>query len=162
MSEIVRFAKKYLPGFKNAYLQSTAPQVGVRETRRIMGDYVLSTDDLLSLKEFPDRICRGCFKIDVHNPTGTGIEQIEIPKGQSYTIPYRSLLVRGKDNLIMGCRAISSTHKAHSAIRVQPIVMAMGQAAGTAAALSVEKGANLRDISKTELQDTLVKANVVL
>ena len=160
--EISKFAKKYLPGFKNAYISKIAPNVGVRESRRILGEYILTADDLLSLKEFPDKICRGSYEIDIHNPTGQGTKIIEIPEGGSYTIPYRSLLVKGKNNLIMGCRAVSSTHEAHSAIRIQPIVMAIGQSAGTASALSLEKNLNLKNIPVKELQNVLQKANVVL
>lgn len=160
--EIAAYAKKYLPGFKNAYISKIPAQVGIRESRRIIGDYMLAADDLKNCVEFPDRICRGSYPIDIHNPTGQGTTIVRIPEGESYTIPYRSLMVQGKDNLIMGCRAVSSTHEAHSAIRVQPIVMAMGQAAGTAAALSLEKGENMRSVEINELQDTLKKAGAVL
>ena len=160
--EIAAYAKKYLPGFKDAYISKIPTQVGIRESRRIIGDYMLTADDLKNLKEFPDRICRGSYPIDIHNPTGQGTTIVRIPEGESYTIPYRSLLVKGKENLIMGCRAVSSTHEAHSAIRVQPIVMAMGQAAGTAAALSLEKKVNMRNLPVEELQGTLKNANVVL
>ena len=160
--EIAAYAKKYLPGFKNAYISKIAPNVGVRESRRIVGEYMLTAEDLMSVKEFPDRICRGSYDIDIHNPTGQGTTIIRIPEGESYTIPYRSLLVKDRNNLIMGCRAISATHEAHSAIRIQPIVMAIGQAAGTATALSLKKGVNLQNLSVSELQGILEEANVVL
>jgi len=160
--EIAAFAKKYLPGFKDAYISKIAPNVGVRESRRIVGEYMLTADDLMSVKEFPDRICRGSYPIDIHSPTGQGTKIVSIPEGESYTIPYRSILVKGKNNVIMGCRAVSSTHEAHSAIRVQPIVMAIGQAAGTAAALSLKKGVHPQKLSVTELQGTLQEADAVL
>jgi hypothetical protein len=161
--QIAEYAKKYLPGFKNATISKIAPQVGIRETRRIAGDYTVTENDLLSLKEFPDRIGRGCYEIDVHTPDGKGEGSwIHFPKGESYTIPFRSLLVTGKDNLIMGCRAISATHIAHGALRVQPNVMTIGQAAGTAAALALEKEMTMRDLPVDLLQERLRKDNVVI
>jgi hypothetical protein len=160
--EIAAFAKQYLPGFKNAYLSRVAPQVGVRETRRILGDYLLTEMDIASATDFKDSVARGCFGMEMHNPSGSGISFTEIPEGKSYTIPARSLFVRKKKNLIMGCRAISCTHEAHSAIRVQPNVMAIGQAAGTAAALSVSFGSELRKLPVAKLQSVLKEAAAVI
>lgn len=149
------FANKYLPGFEKAYISQVASNVGVRETRRIVGDYQITQEDLLSCKPFEDSVARGCYPIDIHNPTGGGTTIIGLEEGQSYCIPYRSMLVKGFDNLIMGCRAIWGTHEAHSAYRVQPIVMSIGHAAGAAAAMSCESGADLRKVPVPELQEKL-------
>ena len=149
------FASKYLPGFEKAYISQVASNVGVRETRRIVGDYQITQEDLLSCKPFEDSVARGCYPIDIHNPTGSGTTIIHLEEGKSYAIPYRSLLVKGFDNLVTGCRAIWGTHEAHSAYRVQPIVMSIGHAAGAAAAMSCESGADLRKVSIPELQEKL-------
>ncbi|MBN2290591.1 MAG: FAD-dependent oxidoreductase [Candidatus Glassbacteria bacterium] len=149
------FANKYLPGFGKAYISQVASNVGVRESRRVVGDYQITQDDLLSCRPFDDSVARGCYPIDIHSPTGGGTTIIHLEEGQSYAIPYRSLLVKGFDNLIMGCRAIWGTHEAHSAYRVQPIVMSIGHAAGVAAAMASSSGADYRRVSVPGLQERL-------
>ena len=156
------FANKYLPGFEKAYISLVATNVGVRESRRIVGDYQITQDDLLSCKPFEDTVARGCYPIDIHNPTGGGTTLIYLEEGQSYAIPYRSLLVKGFDNLIMGCRAIWGTHEAHSAYRVQPIVMSIGHAAGAAAAMAFNSGADFRRVSVSRLQEQLKAQGAVI
>ena len=156
------YARKYLPGFEKAYIGQIASQVGVRESRRIVCDYRLIQDDLLSCREFEDGIARGCWSIDIHNPDGRGTYKIGIPAGQAYTIPYRSLTVRGFDNLLMGCRAICGTHEAHSAYRVQPIVMSIGHAAGLAASLALENSGDVRGIDTGELREKLANQGAVI
>ena len=156
------FANKYLPGFEKAYISQVAANVGVRESRRIVCDYQLTQDDLLSCREFEDTVARGCYPIDIHNPTGSGTTIIELKEGEAYSIPYRSMLVRGFDNLIMGCRAIWGTHEAHSAYRVQPIVMCIGHAAGAAAALAHSAGADYRQVDVKALRETLKTQGAVI
>ncbi len=137
VQELVRFFKKEISGFEKAYLQVTAPQVGVRESRRVMGEYLLTADDLLAGRKFSDCIARGSYPVDIHSPTGEGTVIHRLPCGEWYEIPFRCLIPRRIENLLVGGRPISSTHEAHSAIRIQPLAIAFGQAAGVAAALCV-------------------------
>lgn len=136
--EMFGFLKKYISGFENSYLQLTAPQIGVRESRRIIGKYVLTEEDVLKGRKFDDSICYSAYTIDIHNPAGTGTIIKNLNKGDYYGIPYRCLLPINISNLLVAGRPISSTHEAHSSLRVMPICTAMGEAAGTAAALSIK------------------------
>lgn len=157
-----RFFQKYLPGFSKCFLIDMGAQIGIRETRRILGEYVLKKEDLLNYREFPDRIVRAAYMIDIHNPIGPGFELIPIPEGKSYTIPYRCLLPRTLSNLLVAGRSISATHVAQSAIRIMPISMAVGQAAGVAASIAIKQGKRLRQIDVEGLQLVLRDQNVVL
>jgi len=153
--QYVAFLKSDVPGFEDAYLQMTAPQIGVRESRRVMGEYVLTAEDLLSARKFEDAIARGSYSVDIHDPDGGGTVIKRLPPGESYTIPYRSLVPKKIDNLLIAGRPISATHEAHSAIRVMPIAAAIGEAAGTAAALCVTNNTIPRNLDVGELQRVL-------
>jgi hypothetical protein len=158
---VAKYARKYLPGFEKAFLAQVAPQVGVRESRRVVCDHKITEAELLECREFGDTIARGCYPIDIHNPTGAGTRIQHLEPGQSYGIPYSSMTVKGFDNLIMGCRAIWGTHEAHSAYRVQPIVMNIGQAAGVAASMAVA-GGDIRAIDVPALQAELKNQGAVI
>ena len=134
------FLKKYIEGFEDSYFQVSAPQIGIRESRRIVGRYILTEEDVLSGKKFDDSICYNAYCVDIHNPSGTGTIIKQLDKGDYYGIPYRCLLPVNIDNLLVAGRPISSTHEAHSSLRVMPPCTAMGQAAGTAAALALARG----------------------
>ncbi|MFK7694727.1 FAD-dependent oxidoreductase [Paenibacillus sp. HJGM_3] len=157
VQQLVAFLKRHVAGFENAYLQTTAPQIGVRESRRIMGEHVLTAQELLSACKFDDVIARGAYPVDIHNPTGSGTIIQKLKPGEWYDIPLRSLIPLNIENLLVGGRPISATHEAHSAIRVQPIAIAIGQAAGTAAALCVQDNVNPRQIQATKVQQSLQK-----
>lgn len=150
--ELVRFFQKYVPGFVGADLREIAPMLGVRESRRIMGDYVLSADDLLEGRLFDDAVSMGAYHIDIHRPAGTWVESHNV---KTYTIPLRSLIARNFDGLLMAGKCLSATHEAIASTRVIPICMGQGQAAGTAAALAVRKGISIRDLSVKQLQEAL-------
>ena len=145
-----------VPGFENAFLQMTGAQIGIRESRRIVGEYVLTAEDLLSARKFDDCIARGSYNVDIHDPDGGGTVIKRLPPGESYDIPYRSLVPKGIDNLLIAGRPISSTHEAHSAIRVMPIAAAIGEAAGAAAALCVKNDTTPRKLDVAELQRVLL------
>ncbi|MFW7380614.1 MAG: FAD-dependent oxidoreductase [Oligoflexus sp.] len=157
MQQIVNFLQKYVPGFASAYAAQSGVQVGVRETRRIRGDYQLTAADLLSARKFDDVIARGTYPLDIHNPNGSGTTLKRIPAGEAYDIPLRSLLPKGLDNVIVAGRCISGTHEAHSSYRVMPISMATGQAAGVCAALAAESASDLRDIAVKNVQRELLR-----
>jgi hypothetical protein len=162
MRQIAEFLRRYVPGFEKSYVAQSGVQVGVRETRRILGDYQLTADDVLAARKFDDAIARGAYPIDIHNPTGTGTVLKRLPPGESYDIPMRSLLPRNTDGLIVAGRCISGTHEAHSSYRVMPIVMATGQAAGVCAALAARRGALPRQVPVTEVQRELVRQGASL
>ena len=135
--ELEQFFKTYIPGFEHASLSAVGTQIGVRETRRIIGQYVLNGVDVLDAKRFPDVIARSGYPIDIHNPEGKGITANFIREGGAYDIPYRSIVPQKVTNLLLAGRCISTTHEAQATTRLTPSCMAIGQAAGTAAALAV-------------------------
>lgn len=150
---LTRFFKNYVPGFEQSHLLEIAPMLGVRESRRIMGDYVLTGDDLVDGRVFDDAISMGGYHIDIHRPAGTWVESRNV---QAYTVPLRSLIARDVDGLMMAGKCISATHEAIASTRVIPICMGQGQAVGTAAAIAIGQGRGIREINVTELQDRLV------
>jgi hypothetical protein len=149
---LVRFFKKYVPGFEDSYLREIAPMLGVRESRRIMGDYVLTAEDLIAGRVFDDAVSMGAYHIDIHRPAGTWVDSHNV---RTYTIPLRSLIARDVDGLLMSGKCISATHEAIASTRVIPICQGQGQAAGTVAALAVKAGVSVRQVPIAKLQDTL-------
>ncbi len=134
------FLKKRIPGFQRSVLVSTGPQIGIRESRRVKASYILTREDLLTSRQFPDTAARGGYPIDIHNPAGNFTSTVHLEPGQVYNIPYRSMINDHVPNLIISGRCIGATHEAGAAIRVAPIAMAIGQACGTAGALSIIQG----------------------
>ncbi len=157
VEEMVKFLTKHVTGFENAYLIKTGTQIGVRESRRVMGKYVLTADDVLSARHFEDGIACASYDIDIHNPSGGGTDIRRLKEGTYYQIPYRCLLPEGVDNLIVASRCISADHAAHSSLRVMPIVWALGQAGGTAAALCVKKKILPSALDASELKSLLTE-----
>ncbi len=139
-------------GFEEFDLVDAAPQIGVRETRQILGGYVLKLEDLIKGREFEDVIAVGDYVIDLHESKGKGFEQYAIPK---YHIPYRCLLPKTLDKIIVVGRCISAVHEAMSSLRIMPICMAIGEAGGTAAAIVSKKRQSPRKINVKSLQRTL-------
>jgi hypothetical protein len=137
-------------------------QVGVRETRRVLGEYQLTADDVLSARKFDDAVARGSYPVDIHNPTGSGTVLKRLPPGEAYDIPLRCLLPKNIDGLVVAGRCISGTHEAHSSYRVMPIVMATGQGAGVCAALAARRGVVPRSIAIEDIQRELVRQGASL
>ncbi len=155
---LMRFFRKWLPGFENAMLLDTAATVGVRETRRIVGDYQLTLEDLASGREFDDVIALCGYPVDIHSPTDDGgAVGDRYTTANIYQIPYRSLLPAGLDGVLVAGRSHSATHEAQGATRVMPPAFAMGEAAGAAAALAVRAGVEPRDVAIPALHETLVR-----
>lgn len=152
------FLRDNVPEFAESYLIETASQIGVRETRRIIGDYVLTSEDIQEGRSFEDGIATVSFPIDIHDPVATGQvaakSAYHAPRG-AYDIPYRSLLPAGFEQLLVAGRCISGTFEAHASYRVKGPCVAMGQAAGLAAALSVAQGVSPRELSPALLRDEL-------
>ncbi|MEZ4599816.1 MAG: FAD-dependent oxidoreductase [Syntrophotaleaceae bacterium] len=157
MRQIVSFFRKYVPGFAESYALQSGVQVGVRETRRIRGEYRLTEDDLLRVRKFPDVIARGTYPLDIHSPDGKGTVLKRLPPGEAYDIPLRSLLPLEVEALLVAGRCISGSHGAHSSYRAMPISMATGQAAGVAAALAAKRGTFPRQLSAETVQTELLR-----
>ncbi len=155
MRQIANFLCKYVPGFKDSYILQSGVNIGVRETRRITGEYVLTEEDILNARKFPDAIARSTYPVDIHNPEGSGTILKNVPEGDYYDIPLRCLIPQKINNLIVAGRCISGTHEAHSSYRVMPVSMATGQAAGVAATLSVKKQTPPRQLAAAEVQAEL-------
>jgi len=155
VKQMVKFLTDKVPGFANAYLSATGTQIGVRESRRILGEYVMTAEDVLGARKFADGIVRGCYDIDIHSPSGTGTIIKRLPAGESYDIPYRCLCPRGFDNLLVAGRPISATHEAHSSLRVMPIAAAVGEAAGTAAAMCIAQEQSVTAVDVAALRQRL-------
>ena len=181
--ELLSFLKQ-LPGFEDAYLRLTSPQVGPRESRQVMGGYLLTAEDIHQGQKFEDGIARGSWWIDIHCPFGhtypvhlcvtecprrdrcpfwaaehdqtmLSKEELYPPDDDWYDIPYRCLTAQGIDNLLVSGRCISASHQAMAGARVMGTCMAIGQAAGTAAALAARAEALTADVDIEELRDAL-------
>jgi len=155
--------KKYIPGFEDAFLSQIAPRPGIRETRRIIGEYVLTKEDILQGREFPDVVCRLCHHIDLHDNAKQGHHTIPIesPRGM-YDLPYRCLVPKDIDNLLMAGRCISVTAEALGSIRIQSHCLATGQVAGTAAAMAAAKKVAPRELGVEDLQARLVEMEALV
>lgn len=165
IDQVLTFLRETIPGFEDCVLLDSADQPGFRETRRITGAYTLTAEDISAGRRFADVVVhRANFCFDTHNPTGGG--QAESRQAacdtQPYDIPYRCLLPVGVDGLLAAGRCISGTHKAHSSYRVMHICMAMGEAAGIAAALSAQRGIPPRQLEAAQVQAELIRRGVVL
>jgi Dehydrogenases (flavoproteins) len=160
--EGLEFLRRYVPGFERAEVIATGPQVGVRETRRIMGEYVINKDDIIEQRQFDDVIAQSCYMIDIHSPDSDTTTIVKLPPGTHYDIPYRSLVPKQIDNLLLAGRCISATHEALGSFRVQAICLALGQAAGTAAALCAQKRTTPRELNVADLQKRLEVDGAIL
>ena len=187
--KIIDFCRECVPGYENCYLMATPPQIGVRETRRVTGGYVLSKQDCVDGARFADGIARGSWFFDIHCPMGLTSpgswccdQECQMPggclvrnqhfetlnhtrhleTGSYYDIPYRSLVPKKIDNLLISGRCISADHVAHASLRVIATCFAIGQAAGTAAAMSLASNCDPKDLSGVEVRETLKSAGVPL
>ncbi|MBQ4324997.1 MAG: FAD-dependent oxidoreductase [Clostridia bacterium] len=143
--QMFRFLRKYARGCENAILLSSAAHIGVRESRMIVGEYTLTKDDLLANRKFDDGIAACNYDIDIHNPEGSGTSHYFFPPYEYYTIPWRTLVPKGSQNLLVAGRCISSDHDAQASYRVIPFAAALGEAAGVGAAVALNNGTAVKD-----------------
>lgn len=160
IDDIVTYLINYVPGFEQAYFTKTAPFLGIRETRRIVGQYVMTQEDVLSCRHFDDSIAVASYPIDIHRPEDNGCTLIWC--GDCYDIPYRSLVPQKVSNLLVAGRSISATHEAMGAIRVMATCMAMGEAAGRAAKISLRSNRSPAEIDVDELRRQQLERGVYL
>jgi hypothetical protein len=169
--EYERYYKKYLKGYEKMVLAATGSLLGIRETRRIMGDYVLNLEDFNRRATFDDEIGRFSYPVDIHASKADAAshakflkewENLRYGKGENYGIPWRSLLARGLANVLVAGRCISTDRHMQSSIRVMPGCYITGQAAGLGAALAAEKGVDVRGVDVAELQRRLKRLGAFL
>ena len=160
---LMGFFREELPGYENVKVLRSGATTGVRETRRVMGDYLLTAEDLVAGKQFEDAVVHEAeFIVDIHNPEGAGQAEDKIAYVIPYDIPYRAMLPKGIEGLLVAGRCISGTHRAHASYRVMSICMAMGEAAGTAAALAAKENITPRQLPASEVRASLKEAGVQL
>ncbi len=171
LQEYRRYYREYLTGYEQAELVVSASQIGIRETRRIQGDYQLKLQDFLDRAVFKDEIGRYCYPVDVHSSrnTSSGYQKYEndfanlrYQKGDSYGIPYRSLTVTGLDNTLTAGRCISADRSMQASVRVMPGCFITGQASGCAAALAAKGKGDTRGVSIHQLQQQLKRLGAYL
>ena len=155
--------KRDVPAFRDAYFMEAYPWIGVRESRRILGQYVLSEEDLMKSRRFDDAIATGCWYLDLHpNKTVAGSANDFNPEKvqpEPYDIPYRSLLPQKIENLLVAGRCHSATRGAHASTRVTVTAMAMGEAAGVAAAMSLKQHTSVAETSGAKVREQLRSQN---
>ncbi len=157
---IIAFLREYAPGYENCYILSTASLMGVRETRHFEGVSSLTPEDILTARQFDDWVVkRAFFNFDVHNLTGASLDKTGVQKewkqNEDYSIPFGCLLPKKIDGLLLSGRNISGSHLAHSNFRIMSVCLALGEAAGTAAALAVERCVECRELSAKDIQPFL-------
>ncbi|OQA49467.1 MAG: anaerobic glycerol-3-phosphate dehydrogenase subunit B [Firmicutes bacterium ADurb.Bin300] len=162
MAELFFFLKENFESFKNSILLTSSVKIGVRESRMIDGLHVLTQEELKSCTIFPDAVAAGNYDIDIHNPEGSGTSHYYFEDGQYYTIPFRSLVPKGIDNLCVAGRCISVTHEAQASIRIMPICCTLGEAAGVAAAVAVKSKRAVYKVDTDEIRRILKENNAVI
>jgi ribulose 1,5-bisphosphate synthetase/thiazole synthase len=156
-----RFLQASAPGFEASYLASFSAQVGVRESRRIIGEYRLTKEDVLQARRFPDAIARCAWPVEQHLP-GAGVRVEYPPEGRAYDIPYRCLVPHKVQGLLVAGRCLSADRDAHASARVMAQCMAMGQAVGAAASLAIRNQCAPREVNINELQAQLLATGALI
>jgi hypothetical protein len=161
--EYVRFLIDKVPGYRNASLVSLGTQIGLRETRRVFGDYLLTRDDVLAARAFDDQIGLCGAPIEDHHGEGTsGTTWEYLPEGTAVGIPLRTLIARDGTNVLIAGRCFSATHDAQASVRSMAQCMAMGQAAGTAASLAAAVGGEVRSVPLAGVTDRLRSGGAIV
>lgn len=159
---VADFMRSSLPGFEKASISQVGAQIGIRETRRLDGQYSLQIEDVTEGRRAADVIARSGYPIDIHDPKSKGVTAAWIAGDGAYDIPYRTLLPKRIDNLLAGGRCISTSHEALATTRLSPSCMATGQAAGTAAAMSAVSGISPQELDTAALQQRLANDGAIL
>ena len=162
---------EFHPAFASSFLAATGALLDVRETRRIVGEYVLTIEDYLARRSFPDEICRNAYNIDVHAKPAPGappgpdqIEKIkerlhkqikQLARGENYGVPYRCLTPKGLRNVLMAGRCISTDRAVNGSVRIMACCLTTGEAAGTAAAMAAAGAGDVRAVDTAALRATL-------
>ncbi|HUR15747.1 MAG TPA: FAD-dependent oxidoreductase [Candidatus Limnocylindrales bacterium] len=159
--EYHRFLRDHVPGFERSVVVGTSPSIGIRESRRVIGDYQLTRDDVLNARRFDDEIALCGAPIEDHG-TGGETDWNYVSEGGVYGVPLRCLLPLGVEGLLVAGRCFSATHDAHASARSMATCMAMGQAAGTTAAIGAARGCTPREVTASEVRQRLVDDGAIL
>lgn len=160
---VTDFLRSHLPGYEKCVVSSSGTTLGVRESRRIIGEYVLTRDDVVFGRRFPDVVVHKAeFIVDIHNPNGAGQAEQKIQYCNPYDIPYGCFIPKEIDGLYLAGRCISGTHEAHASYRVMSICMAMGEAVGIASSLCVQKKTSPKNLDVVVLQQKLEEKGIDL
>ena len=160
---LVDFFQKNLPGYENCKYIGSGTTLGVRESRRVVGEYYITAEELVEGKRFEDVIVHNAeFLVDIHNPTGSGQAEEKIQYCKPYDLPYGCFVPKKIDGLFTAGRCISGTHRAHASYRVMSICLAMGQAVGVAAAMCAQRGCTPRQLNVKDLQKELLALGIEL
>lgn len=166
--------KQYFPSaFANAFLANTATLMGIRESRRIIGDYILTVEDYANRKTFEDEICRNSYFLDIHHPKEDEDEERKAyydrmrlvkhySKGESHGIPYRCLIPKDFKNVLVAGRSISVERIVQGSVRVMPVALVMGEAAGVAAGLAIKGKCSVREVDVKKLRNRLIEEGAYL
>ena len=154
--ELFEALKKNVRGFEGATLLYTSP-LGIRETRNIVGEYIITEDDIVKAAAPKDGVANGAYPIDIHDPKGGATQFTFIEKGGYFNVPFRAMLPKGVEGVIVAGRSISATQKAQGSIRIMGCVMSQGEAAGTAAGMCVKKSCSPKLLSTDELREQLIR-----
>ncbi|MCL4535938.1 MAG: FAD-dependent oxidoreductase [Bacteroidetes bacterium] len=159
---VMEFFRRHVPGCERCFVIQIGIEAGIRETRRIVGDYVLTRDDILGCRKFDDVVGCSTSWIDVHHPEGIGVLHEMLPRDDWFEVPYRALVSSGVGNVYTVGRCMSCTHEALGALRTMPTTIMTGEAAGAAAGLSALAGLEARKLDVGQLQQALAKQGVFL
>lgn len=162
IKELFAFMKENAKSCKNASLVYIANHIGIRESRKLKGVHILTEKELRECKDFEDTIALGCYDIDIHNPVGTGTYIHKFSDGEYYRIPYRSLLPKEYDNMLVCGRCLSADHVAHSSVRIIPICANLGEAAGIAVSVCKNTGENVHSVDVGNVRKILLEEGAVL
>lgn len=163
MNIITDFLRKYVPGYEHCTIKTGASTLGIRESRRFSGKYVMNISDLREARRFPDVVVhKAQFVVDIHNPVGGGQTNGIAEYVDAYDIPWRSLVPQKMENLILAGRCISGTHEAMASYRVMAIAMAIGEAAGIGAALAIDHDVTPENLDVKYIQKALMDKGAVL
>jgi len=160
--EIYSFLCNNFSAFYSSVLLSTGMQIGVRESRRVICEYTLTRDDIVNCRKFDDGIALCNYDMDIHSPDGGGTSHYYLKDGEYYSIPYRCLVPKGSKNLLVAGRCIGATHEAQSSLRIMPVCITLGQAAGVGAAMLTDDRTDASEIDTNQLRSILISQGAVL
>ena len=161
VANFVEWLRARVPGYESCVLAKTGTHVGIRESRRIVGDYVLTMDDFDRAAKFDDGVASCAYNVDIHGQKPNQTTFRQLPPGEWYQIPYRCLTPKGLSNVLVASRSVSADVVAHSSLRIMPVVMCIGSAAGTAAAMSLPSG-DVRSVDVAGLRRRIMEEGGVL
>jgi hypothetical protein len=162
VAQLTRFFRRYVPGFEKAFVAQSGIVTCVRESRRIIGEYILTAKDVLDATKFEDAIALASYPIDLHSPTGKGTILKKIKPGEAYSIPLRCLIPQKVEGLLVAGRCISGTHIANASYRTMPVCVATGHAAGVCAAIAVKNHMPPRTVKAVDVQGELLRQGAYL